>query len=134
MKTRALTAALVAVALLTVPLLSCFSEHDGVIDPGTDGEGCSIPTSAIGPNRAVVLIRGFTFWPDTLRVRAGTTVTWVNCEPANIEPHTSTADNDAWDSGSLSPGESFARAFPSAGANPYFCTPHPAMRGTILVQ
>ena len=133
MKKHALTAALVIVAFATVPLLSCFSEHDGVIDPGSDDD-CIIPASAIGPNRAVVIIRGFNFWPDTLRVRAGATVTWVNCEAANIEDHTSTADNNAWDSGSLGRGESFAHTFGSTGANPYYCRPHPAMRGTVLVQ
>jgi plastocyanin len=133
MTTRKLIAAVTALALATVPLFSCFSEHDGVIDPG-DGDDCVIPATAIGPNRAVVLIRGFNFWPDTLRVRAGTTVTWVNCEDPNVEDHTSTADNNAWDSGSLGRGESFARTFGSTGANPYYCRPHPAMRGTVLVQ
>jgi plastocyanin len=132
MTTRKFLAATLSLALVTLPLLSCFSERDGIIEVG--GDDCAVPASAIGANRAVVLIRGFAFFPDTLRVRPGTTVTWVNCEPDNIDPHSSTADNNAWDSGTLVPGTSFAHTFLSAGANPYYCRPHPAMRGTVLVQ
>jgi len=113
--------------------LSCFSERDAVTDP-VGGDDCAIPASAIGPNRAVVLIRGFRFLPDTLRVRPGTTVTWVNCEAASVEPHTSTALGGAWDSGPIAPGTSFARTFTAADATGYFCRPHPSMRGVVIVE
>ena len=119
-----------ALALLT--LLSCFSDRTSVVEP--NGDGCTVPAGAIGNGRAVVFIRDFAFYPDTLRVPAGTRVTWVNCEPAAIEPHTSTADADTWDSGLIPPGESFAHTFTATGTNGYFCIPHPHMIGAIIVE
>lgn len=112
-------------------LLSCFSERDGT-GPVQTGE-CSIPLSAIGPNKVVVAIRNFAFAPDTIRVRAGTQVTWVNCETDVQDFHTSTS-NGNWASGALNRGEFFARTFSAAGEFGYFCEPHPFMRGAVIVQ
>ncbi|HEX6133659.1 MAG TPA: plastocyanin/azurin family copper-binding protein [Longimicrobiales bacterium] len=125
-------AALLACALAALPALSCYSDRSTIVD--LDGEGCEVPGSAIGPDRAIVFIRDFAFFPDTLRIAAGTRVTWVNCEDAGIEPHTSTADAGTWDSGLIAPGEAYSRTFTAAGSNGYFCEPHPFMRGAILVQ
>lgn len=130
MRARRTVPALLAGALLA--LLSCISDRTSITPPS--GDDCRIPADAIGGGRAVVLIRDFAFFPDTLRVRAGTTVTWVNCEGATVDPHTATADAGTWDSGSLASGATYSRRFEAAGANPYFCRPHPFMRGTILVQ
>lgn len=113
--------------------LSCFSDRSAVTAPLDENE-CSIPGDAIGPNRTVVLIRGFAFHPDTVRIRPGTTVTWVNCEVNNQESHTTSADGGAWDSSLLAPGESFAREFAADGSFSYFCRPHPSMRGAVIVD
>lgn len=125
-------AALCATALMVLPLLSCFSDRTAVLAPV--GEGCEIPGSAIGAGQAVVFIRNFAFSPDTLRIRPGTRVTWVNCESTNVESHTSTAINDDWNSGLIAPGESFAHEFTETGTNGYFCQPHPSMRGAVVVE
>jgi plastocyanin len=123
-----------AVALLcAAAAASCFSDRPGAAAP-PDGRECIIPGDAIGPNRVVVLIRGFAFLPDTVRVRAGTVITWVNCEATVTEAHTTTADDGAWDSGPLQPGDAFAHVFTTAGAFSYYCRPHPSMRGVILVN
>jgi len=119
-----------ALALLT--LLSCFSDRTSVVEPM--GDGCTVPGGAIGNGRAVVFIRDFAFYPDTLRVAAGTRVTWVNCESAAIEPHTSTAEAGTWNSDLIAPGESFAHTFTATGTNGYFCIPHPFMIGAIIVE
>jgi plastocyanin len=121
-----------AIALLTV--WSCFSDRQAVLDPGDDSPECRIPGSAIGTNRAVVLIRGFRFLPDTVRIRAGGTITWVNCEAENVPSHTSTSSTGVWDSGLIAPGESHAETFGSAGSFSYSCVPHPTMRGVVIVS
>jgi plastocyanin len=113
--------------------LSCFSERGAVTEPD-DQLGCNVPGSAIGSNRAVVLVRGFRFLPDTVRIRPGGTVTWVNCETPDIEPHTSTATTGSWNSGPISPGQSYAQGYATAGSFSYFCQPHPSMRGVVLVN
>ena len=122
-------------ALALLSLLSCFSDRNSVVAP--NGDDCTVPAGAIGTDRAVVFIRNFAFHPHTLHVPAGTRVTWVNCEPAAIEAHTSTPDDnaaDTWNSGTIAPGESFAHTFTAPGTNGYFCIPHPHMIGAIIVQ
>lgn len=64
------------------------------------------------------------------RCRRGT-VTWTN---SGSNPHTSTGQNNLWNSGTLNPGQTFSRQFPQAGAFPYVCTIHAGMSGTVVVQ
>ena len=129
MKATGVLGALLAV----VTGLSCFSEREELTAPINSSE-CVIPGEAIGVNRVVVLIRGFRFHPDTVRVQPGTTVTWVNCEAQDVESHTSSAEDGEWDSNLLAPGESFAHEFTSGGSFAYFCRPHPSMRAAVIVD
>jgi len=124
-------AALVAAAVL-IGGAACFSERSSGPSGSLDGCNATLPADAFGST--IVVIRDFTFSPATVRVKAGTKVTWVNCDPANGESHTSTADGGAWNSALLAPGATFIREFPAAGSFPYHCTPHPGMRGTVTVE
>jgi plastocyanin len=117
-------------ALALLAILSCFSDRSSITEP-TEGE-CTVPASAFGRNRAAVIIRDFLFLSDTVRIRAGGTVTWVNCEDA-ID-HTSTSTSNVWDSNFLAPGSSFAHTFATPGTFPYFCQPHPGMTGVVIVE
>ena len=80
---------------------------------------------------ASVTIRDFEFAPATVTVNEGDTVTWTNEGPT---VHTATAEDGSFDTGSLRKGESGSATFTSAGSISYICTPHPNMRGTIVVQ
>lgn len=114
----------------------CFSERSADSPTGPSGI-CRIPVGSpvVGSVQAVIAIREFRFVPDTLRVPAGTTVTWVNCEEdfAN-EPHTTTDDGDSWGSEELSPTEIYTYRFDEVGVFSYFCDPHPFMRGVLIVE
>ena len=125
--------AAVAIACFALSLVSCLSERDGTDPIGVEGE-CRIPLSAIGLNKVVVAVRDFAFFPDTIRVRPGTEVTWVNCETTVQDFHTSTSSTGQWDSGAINRGEFYARRFDSNGSFEYFCEPHPFMRGAVIVQ
>jgi plastocyanin len=131
--TRAFTPVGTAVALL---LSGCFSDRLAPSAGGVSGV-CRIPVGSeiVGSVQAVIAIREFRFFPDTLRVPRGTTVTWVNCEEdfAN-EPHTATELAGSWGSTELSPTETYSRRFESPGAFDYFCDPHPFMGGTLIVE
>jgi plastocyanin len=87
-----------------------------------------------GTTQQVIAMRNFTFGPDSVRIAAGTTVTWANCEPANIDSHTATARDGAWQSGFLAPGAKYSRVFSEPGRFEYFCEPHPFMHGVIIVE
>lgn len=113
--------------------LSCFSERDATEPLIVSGE-CAIPLSAIGANKVVVAIRNFQFFPDTVRIRPGGEVTWVNCETDVADFHTSTSESGLWDSGALNRRDFYTRRFDVGGAFDYFCVPHPFMQGTVIVQ
>ena len=81
-------------------------------------------------NSASVTIANFSFQPDSLTVAAGATVTWTNNDSV---PHTVTADDGSFSSGTLAPGATFSRTFPAAGSVAYHCAIHPSMRGTLTI-
>ncbi len=71
------------------------------------------------------------YQPATISVRVGDTVTWTNCGPMN--QHTTTSTAGLWDSGALSPGQSFSYRFTTAGTFTYRCTLH-GHNGTVIVS
>jgi len=77
----------------------------------------SLTTTAFGANPLVVAV--------------GSTVTWTNNDSI---AHDSVADGGMWNSGILSPGQSFPFKFTTAGTFTYKCTIHPNMVGTVTVQ
>ena len=78
-----------------------------------------------------VSIDNFTFGPQTLTVKAGTTVTWVNLDD---EPHTVFSDAGLFRSSALDTQERFSFKFEKAGTYHYLCTIHPRMLGTVVVE
>jgi plastocyanin len=121
-----------ACVTLVIGPLGCVSERSS--GPRVDLEGCNVelPPEAFGST--IVVIRDFNFSPSQVSVAPGSKVTWVNCEPAGSESHTSTADAGSWSSSLLAPGSTFTRQFDAAGAYPYHCEPHPGMRGSVTIQ
>ena len=82
---------------------------------------------------SAVAIADFSFSPGVFGVAVppGTTITWTNQGPT---VHTTTSDNQVWDSGDLAVGQSFSFTFQDPGVYWYFCRPHPWMRGTISID
>ncbi len=83
-----------------------------------------------------ITISNFSFRPGSLTVKAGTTVTWRNAEDS---PHTVTADDGSFASGTLGLGDSFSFTFDQPGTYDYYCefhgaSGHTGMSGTIVVE
>ena len=79
-----------------------------------------------------VSIHNFTFAPQTLTVKAGSTVTWNNKDDA---VHGIASDNNAFPkSKALDTDDIYAFTFTTPGTYKYFCYVHPYMKGTIVVQ
>src|SRR5215218_3484754 len=78
-----------------------------------------------------VSIQDFSFDPGQITVAPGTTVTWTNEGPS---PHTTTADDGSWDSGTLQQGEDFSFTFDEPGTYTYHCSIHPDMTASIKVS
>jgi plastocyanin len=89
---------------------------------------------------AVVTMRGDTarvnmsalaYEPARIEVKPGTVVVFMNSAPLQ---HTVTADDNSFDSGMIDPGKRWVRKFDSAGSFPFHCTPHPFMKGVVVVR
>jgi plastocyanin len=72
----------------------------------------------------------FTYQPDPVVVQVGGKVIWQNQDAA---PHTATADDESWDTGTIEKGKIGSETFKEAGTFAYFCEVHPDMRGTVEV-
>ena len=134
-RSRSLVVALACLAALSAAGAACFSERQAASGPITVAGGeCRIPVGSpiIGSTSALVAIRNFSFQPETVHVKSGTTVTWVNCEQTGTDAHTSTGD--AWSSPFIEPGATYSHTFDATGRFDYSCIPHPFMHGVIVVE
>ena len=94
------------------------------------------PTATPEPTPEPITAKIENFAHLDITVSVGTTVTWVNDDPA---PHTTTSGTPAnqtaeWDSGNLSTGEQFSLTFNQVGTFAYFCKIHPSMTATVTVS
>lgn len=87
-------------------------------------------TPADAEKTHTVAMDGTRFIPETLAVKRGDRVVWVNKDPF---PHTATAVG-TFDSKSVAAGQSWTYVARKPGEFAYVCTLHPGMKGTLLVQ
>jgi plastocyanin len=112
--------------LLSCTLSGCTSTQDqGTTTPAT-------PASSAVPD--VITIKNFAFNPETLTVRTGTTVTWVNQDEAIHQVDTDSGVPVTFTSPSLDKGSSYEFTFTQPGTYSYHCTIHTEMKGTIIVE
>lgn len=91
----------------------------------------ALTRAAPAPAAASVQIANFTFRPQVLTVKPGTTVTWTNADDI---PHTVVSKDGVFKSKVLDSGDKFSFTFAKAGQFGYFCSLHPHMTGTIVVK
>lgn len=148
---RSRSAAGLAVATAGVlGLLSACGHSPRASDPGslTPGPGqhqlagtpgMTMPMSSPSSGAAAtpvsantVTIKNFAFSPATLKVRAGTTVTWTN-QDTDTHTVTSAGSGGPLHSSSLAQHGTYTHTFTKPGAYAYLCTIHPFMTGTVEV-
>ena len=93
--------------------------------------GGGLETGANGPAAASVVVAALHFGSDTVRVAAGQIVRWINRDPLD---HSVTFEVDGPASGPIPAKGSYAVRFDRPGTYPYHCTPHPFMKGVVIVQ
>jgi plastocyanin len=81
--------------------------------------------------RHTVTIEGVQFNPAELLVHLGDRIVWVN---KDLFPHTATANDKTFDSGSIAVDASWSYTVTKKGEVEYSCTFHPTMKGKIKVQ
>lgn len=105
-------------------------------EPGETAAGTVIiPAGAFDPANADIA-----YSPKAITVPVGTVVTWENQDAivhtvtaGESDGATGTADG-RFESGDIAAGESWSYTFDEAGTFPYFCTPHPWMIGSVVVE
>jgi plastocyanin len=88
-------------------------------------------TAAQGAKALSARVEDFTFQPARLEVPRGATVTWTN---QGQVIHTVTANDGSFDSGEIDSGARGSITFSRPGTYQYHCTPHPFMKGVIVVR
>jgi plastocyanin len=88
-----------------------------------------VPAASSAETQSIT-IQGFAFNPGTITVAVGTIVAWQNEDSTD---HTVTSDTGAFESGSLSKGQTFQFTFNTAGTFNYHCRFHSSMTGSIVV-
>ncbi len=83
-----------------------------------------------GPDTVIVLADNFAFSPGVVTVQKGSTVVWINKETAK---HTVTADDELFNSETLSVGGSFSFTFDETGTFAYYCKFHGDAGGVGMV-
>ncbi|HTK13047.1 MAG TPA: cupredoxin family copper-binding protein [Xanthobacteraceae bacterium] len=86
---------------------------------------------AAAADAKMLTIDNFTFGPSSVTVAPGTTVTWTNRDDI---PHTVTSTTKLFKSQALDTGDTFTYTFTQPGTYAYFCSLHPHMTGTIVVE
>ena len=88
--------------------------------------------SAAGADAAPqVIIDNYAFSPVSLKVKVGTTVTFVNHDD---DAHTVDSTQGKFKSSTLNKGDRFDFRFTEAGEYPFYCRFHPKMTGKVIVQ
>ena len=95
------------------------------------GTAASTSNVASTVQARMVIIENLQFNPQSLTVKSGERITWIN---KDLFPHTATADARAFDSRAIAPNASWTWVARNPGTYTYVCTFHPTMNGTVTVQ
>jgi plastocyanin len=88
--------------------------------------------SADGAKTNQIVIKDFHFTPQTLTVKSGEKITWINRDE---EPHTVVSvEKQFKKSAPLDTDQEFTITTGAPGTYTYFCSVHPKMTGTIVVE
>jgi plastocyanin len=88
--------------------------------------------NSTGNKQNRIEIKDFAFNPQTLTIKSGETVTWINRDE---EPHTVVSvEKQFKKSSALDTDQEFTITAGPPGTYTYYCSVHPKMTGTIVVE
>ena len=122
---------------VVVPPVQVITEPSDTIEkieikPGSDPQTVSV-AAGNDPQTINVDIVEFRYEPAQVKVKVGDTVVWTQVDKVK---HTVTVVSgpENFDSGLLTAGQTFSHTFTIPGEYSYKCTPHPNMRGKVIVE
>lgn len=120
-------AAIVLAALAVLAVLTIGPARGGFASAARE---LAASLGLISQQEVIVEVKDMAF-PPVIRVKPGTKVTWVNRDAMK---HSVIADDEGFRTGLFGKGESVSVTFGRVGDFPYYCGPHPFMRGTVIVD
>jgi plastocyanin len=88
--------------------------------------------AAVANNKNKIEIKDFAFNPPTITVKSGEQITWTNRDE---EPHTIVSvEKQFKKSPALDTDQQYTVTAGAPGTYSYFCSVHPKMTGTIIVE
>jgi plastocyanin len=94
------------------------------------GEMKDVDSIGVSGNR--IEIKDFAFNPQTITVKSGEKITWINRDE---EPHTVVSvEKQFKKSTALDTDQEFTITAGAPGTYTYFCSVHPKMTGTIVIE
>lgn len=121
---------LIALALALAACGDSGDDSTGGTAPEAASEASEPAPSGEAARAEKVKIVEFVYGPDPVTVQTGGKVIWQNEDTA---PHTATADDGSFDTGTIEKGKIKSETFKQAGTFTYFCAIHPTMHGTVEV-
>ncbi len=94
------------------------------------GSSSALHAATKAPIHHDITIYRFKFVPDTLDVRVGDTITWLN---KDIAPHTATANDDSWTTDELGKRQSQTLTVTADMSGDYYCVYHPHMKAKLNI-
>lgn len=89
-------------------------------------------TANVGAGETKIEIKDFAFNPQTITVKSGEKITWINKDE---EPHTVVSvEKQFKKSSALDTDQQFTIVAGAPGTYTYYCSVHPKMTGTIVVE
>jgi plastocyanin len=94
------------------------------------------PPGNVTPGANEILIQNMAFSPAGMTVNLGTTIKWTNKDnvPHTVTSGTPGSPSGLFDSGNMALNGNFTYTFNQTGTFKYYCTVHPMMTATIIVQ
>lgn len=94
---------------------------------GCGAENEEVPSEPVDEN--TVIIENYKYQPAEITIQSGETITWINKDSVRHN-----AKGDSFDTGLLGKEESAEQQFDEPGTYDYHCTPHPYMKGKVIVE
>jgi plastocyanin len=92
----------------------------------------AVTAATSGDKKNAIEIKDFMFSPQTLTVKSGDKIIWINRDD---EPHTVVSVGKKFQkSSALDTDQEFTITASAPGTYEYFCSVHPKMTGTIVVE
>ncbi len=98
-------------------------------DSAQSGSNAPAPSGDAVRSEKVEIV-DFAYDPDPVTIEEGGKVIWQNEDSA---PHTATAEDGSFDTGTLDEGKLKSETFKEPGTYAYICSIHPDMHGTVEV-